>query len=388
MGNLPSYSVIITGGLQNGAELQQVQQSFAELFKITAEKASTIVGTKKILKKDTDYKTAQAYKQRLEKVGLVVALREQLPTPKAIPDMELQPTEEEIQAKQEAEETAKDAAREVYFNCPKCNLKQLKTEQCTGCGVFMHKLKNTSFQNTASLQQEDHSETETEISDFEVNSAQSFNSKALIAAAIAAILGALLWSFIAIQFDYELGVIAWLIGGAVGFAAAAFNSQGKTAGAICGVLTLVAILGGKYIAMEHFKDEILSAFSANIEQADEEMKAVYEQQKTAAETFAALPPGEQPLYQFIAEFHYGENATIEDLTPEEIDYFKQDVQPELEKFATNPPHYEQWLSDSVYGGMEKISSIDLIKESFGFIDVIFLFLGIGTAFRLGSAEEF
>lgn len=47
-----------------------------------------------------------------------------------------------------------------------------------------------------------------------------------------------------LSFYYELDLIAWLIGGAVGFSAAMSGVKGQAAGVVCGVLVLLSILGG------------------------------------------------------------------------------------------------------------------------------------------------
>ncbi len=63
------------------------------------------------------------------------------------------------------------------------------------------------------------------------------------------------------------------------------------------------------------------------------------------------------------------------------------VQKNCNKFvshASNNPSYDNWLEDMFKSEIENYSTFEIMKENFGIMDFLFLFLGIGTAFRLGS----
>ena len=57
----------------------------------------------------------------------------------------------------------------------------------------------------------------------------------------------------------------------------------------------------------------------------------------------------------------------------------------LEEMATQSPNYQEWQASNLEA-IAEISPWAMLMESFGLLDLVFAFLGIGTAFRLGSQE--
>jgi hypothetical protein len=55
-------------------------------------------------------------------------------------------------------------------------------------------------------------------------------------------------------------------------------------------------------------------------------------------------------------------------------------------FVDDQPTYEEWYQSTIENNLKSISTFDLIIETFGFIDAIFLFLGISTAARIGYGK--
>ena len=67
----------------------------------------------------------------------------------------------------------------------------------------------------------------------------------------------------------------------------------------------------------------------------------------------------------------------------ELAEFREYVEPELRSMALNSPDFEEWQTR----GLEDLGELSpwaLMREDFGLLDILFAFLGIGTAFRLGS----
>lgn len=71
---------------------------------------------------------------------------------------------------------------------------------------------------------------------------------------LAAIVGGIIWAVIVVTFNYELGLIAWAIGGLVGYAVAfaAKDSVGKPHQVIAIIASLIGILLGKYFSFSYF----------------------------------------------------------------------------------------------------------------------------------------
>jgi hypothetical protein len=128
--NIPTYSIISTGKIQDDFGLAEVQANFAKLFKTTAEHAAAYLGVEKVINKEVGLEEAQTIKTRLEAIGMMVELRENKPLDFSIDSLSLvekEPTKEENS-----------------MTCPKCDLRQEKAEQCTACGVYVNKLISPS----------------------------------------------------------------------------------------------------------------------------------------------------------------------------------------------------------------------------------------------------
>jgi len=298
MSDLSTYSVISTGKIHEDFGLVDVQESFAKLFKTTPEKAGKYVGVQKVLKKGLDHSKAQALKSRLESIGMVIALKEHKPAVAASDSMALS-IEEKAPAKED-----------TTMTCPKCDLKQEKAAQCSGCGVFVEKLLGSEANDTiigpSTIIGQSTAITEPQADATGITTApvvaasqdDSLNAKGIVAAAVAAILGALIWKYITVIFNYELGIIAWGIGAAVGIGAAMFDSKGLSTGIICGVFALLAILGGKYMAVQSYQDAWSEDITTAITGQEAEFQEYYQQDLKAAEAFSEGVEGRDELVSF------------------------------------------------------------------------------------------
>lgn len=77
--------------------------------------------------------------------------------------------------------------------------------------------------------------------------------RAAVFAATAALIGAIVWAAVAIVSDYELGILAWAIGGLVGYAVAGkAMCRGISAQIISAGAAFCGIALGKYFAFSYF----------------------------------------------------------------------------------------------------------------------------------------
>lgn len=96
-----------------------------------------------------------------------------------------------------------------------------------------------------------------------------------LGALLAAVIGGALWAAIAVETDYEIGLVAWAIGGLAGYTVVKL-SQGKTTRVhqvIAVLASLLGILLGKYFMFSYiinegiqgiFASELLTLFMENI----------------------------------------------------------------------------------------------------------------------------
>ena len=102
-----------------------------------------------------------------------------------------------------------------------------------------------------------------------------------------------------------------------------------------------------------------------------------------ARLFAAGSGSEVFIRRFMVERGYSYATNPANVSDDELDDFRTYVVPELRRMAANPPSFEEWQADGLEN-IEDISPWTLMAEDFGLLDILFMALGVGTAFRLGS----
>ncbi len=391
------FNLFLSGRIKSDFDLPEVAQSFAQLHQITLEKAEVLISSQRILKKDLDESSALSYKRKLESIGIVVVME---PTTEPKPKeqtfgFELEPTEEEILASQSSlNRDAYDNQAKLFVVCPKCQFKQQQPSHtnssaaCSHSGVVFHKLNAKSM----TLKPMDTSRPtpllgEAQAQDNTLTTSDTLTSKILIVAAISAFLGALVWKVIVVATGYEVGLIAWGIGGVVGFAAVMSGARGESAGMICSVFVLLAIVGGKYWAISSLQNDWGSKLESSTEAQTEEFRQVYFDNLEMARAYSKSVKDDISLRNFIVLYNYSESQRAEYVTNEEINYFKDYVVPGLISMAEKQPDFKEWLTDSFQQEVKQVSAFDILQESFNFMDVIFLLLGITTAFKLVNRNE-
>lgn len=206
---------------------------------------------------------------------------------------------------------------------------------------------------------------------------------AFVGATIGAILGAALWGAITYFTNYEVGIVAWAIGGLVGAGSAVLGGRGGGMGMVCALLAVAAICGGKYFAvrlsMGDFSSKMIAATVT---------REMYDEELAYAKKFAELPPGENAVRQFMIDEGLTEHAAIENIPTEDVRTFVNTEGHELKKFANFPPTFDNWKrerTETISATMGSIiSPWDAIKASLGIMDALFFLLGVSTAFKVGS----
>jgi hypothetical protein len=396
-----TYSIVSAGETHQDFELEHVLHAFAQMFKISPEKARGFVESPRTLKKDLDHPTAYKYKQQLEKIGLKVELkRHAAAVSQDALSLSIEPINEPVADKptlalaiddndqfSNSDQILKDtkvAQNSRQIVCPKCLLEQEKGEQCVGCGVYMHKVQ-------ASQTERANNEDEYYANDDTHEEGSGLSLAAIVIAAVVALVGALIWKYIALEFGYEYGFVAWIIGGAVGGAVALTGANGQRTALACAIVTCLAIFGGKYMAINGMQTQLTESLTAlggfaEMSGVDEVvMRDLYLEELNDARIFSETVSNDQELKTFMIRQGYADSYESTNVGAEDVTLFKEFAQPRLEWINENSPSYEQW-SNSYVSQIEDISTLDIMKEDFNFLDLIFLFLGMGTAFRLGRGQ--
>jgi|GEM_PF-2080628 len=200
----------------------------------------------------------------------------------------------------------------------------------------------------------------------------NYSLLAVGAAGGAAIVGAIAWAVIAVVTDYEIGFMAWGIGAAVGFAALAAGGRGQTMALVCAVLALLSIFCGKCLSMH---------FLINKELKSEFTLSMYEESKTDAQDFAALPEilSDEAIRTFMFDHAYTVEEVSDDIADEDLEIFRTAVIPRLRSFNLENPGFEEWQNGTVKNLMGSVSLPSLVIENIDGIDLLFAALGILTA---------
>ncbi|MCH7959542.1 MAG: hypothetical protein IID08_05405 [Candidatus Hydrogenedentes bacterium] len=206
--------------------------------------------------------------------------------------------------------------------------------------------------------------------------------KPVIGAAVAALIGAAIWAGISIVTGYEVGIVAWGLGGLVGFGAAMLGGRGMATGALCAVLTLTSIFAGKMFATDWQIENEVEEFIAETFNPEG-----YEVAKFEATLFAMLSEDEYP--EFMLEFGYTAALDIGEITQEEVDEFGSWAEPAMREFNEEMPSYEEWRDTEVAETRavveEDVSITEIVIDDLTVVDFVFAFLGMGTAFTMGSS---
>ncbi len=405
MTNNASYRVSSNGDILSGFNTESVVESFSSMFGVPVDKASEFVSTKKLIKKGLTEEQAEIYRSKLTEIGIEVvvdctdvdaamlSLVDEAPANEA-KNSEITQTNAESVAKPRAAQsaeiglapadaplpsTAASMSSAAQMVCPKCKLEQNQADDCKGCGIIIAKYTaNNTDQNSAEAKQRLRERRAAAEKEDELSVA------GFLMPVVVAILGALVWKVIASVFGWELGIVAWGIGGAIGFAAVMTGSKGQSIAIYCAVLALLAIMGGRYLAYTEYKQDYIDIFSEGGLMSELE-DAASEWEREAA-VIAEIADDDSKIRQFMVDYEYTEESKSVMVTRSELADFKEYTMPYLIEVASNGTEELFNISDSdvqeLSASMEEISVWDLMQEDLGLLDLLFLFLGISTAFKL------
>ncbi|MEM6819423.1 MAG: hypothetical protein AAF578_11610 [Pseudomonadota bacterium] len=360
------FNVISTGTVANGFQKEDVQKQLIAILKLKPEQAMRFFGRRRVIKKEILKAEAEKIQNRLAQLGVVTELErlgppepEFEPPPSPFDEVNLELVEDS-EPKPEPEPTPPPVSAE---------------QSVTGApiGTTSQAVPMPTPAPTASRAKADR---------------EGITILGLVAALGAAFLGAWLWQWVAVTFEYELGFIAWGIGGAVGAAAAMFGSRGMSSGVICALIVVGSIYAGKYWMYSSFTEEAQSMIEEVMAEMDEaEMRGLYEQEMEDARIFARGSGSDTYIRQFMVDREYTDATSSSRIRTDELDGFRQFIAPRLRTLNENRPSFREWMTDSVsqFGNVfDQLTPNEMIREDFNFIDLIFLGLGMFTAFRLAA----
>src|SRR5262249_8803605 len=129
---------------------------------------------------------------------------------------------------------------------------------------------------------------------------------------------------------------AWAIGGLVGLGSYWLGGRGSFAGLSCAVIALMSILLGKALALQvfvkaNFRDQRLAICTPDL----------YKKQIKAAAEFAELK-SEDEYPKFMVQHQYTNAKAPAQVTPEDLDRFKEYDAPLLERLQREKLDFDAW----------------------------------------------
>ncbi|PIE40449.1 MAG: hypothetical protein CSA51_00725 [Gammaproteobacteria bacterium] len=416
------YQVIITGEVLPGFDSQQVAAVAAQLFKLSSAQAPQLLSKPRTVKKGVDAQTAERYLQKLKAIGLVAKTEPPLAQigqpPTAAPARaneqaaQISPADTTgvttVESNSETttdESTTTSSARESGLAglslLPLEDEKNANTATDTSAAsthtiadasVVADAEKSISAPVAPVVSATDEVDDDIKAGFLHQKLIDDISVFSIIAGCAAALLGALAWRLIATAFDVELAFMAWIIGGVIGLAVTMTGSRGQMSGILCAILAVVAIMGGKYLAY--------SALEAN---AMAEIKAMlqpeFERMQTLAKTYDPNMDNAE-FARFFSAYSNGEAIGLDvaaDFSDAEVDSMRTMLEPQLNQIAGMD--FNQWYETNYAPAMaamqqmmdampgEGYSPWTTIRDQWSWQDILFLLLGVMTAFRVGRGNE-
>lgn len=214
------------------------------------------------------------------------------------------------------------------------------------------------------------------------------------AAAAGAALGALLWAGIAYATGFEIGYVAWALGGLAGGGAVLAGGRGVVCAAAAALLALVGIGFGKFLGFRMLVDHQIEQIAASFDRRTFDELRHRSQAADAADTAEAaepaVPAGEM---QALADENAGTDAGESDdengmaiaMTPEQLRQVETLLaeQAQLQARLRDPGYtFEQWRHDQIASMRKQIDTWGMVRECLGPIDLLFVLLGLTTAYGM------
>lgn len=208
-------------------------------------------------------------------------------------------------------------------------------------------------------------------------------TRALFGATLGGLVGAALWTAVAFLFHYEIGWIAWGVGVASGFGAAKLGDRlDWTTGAAAAGIAVLSIALGKFAAVHLTVDDAIAELTSGPDGvtdefaisyvADDVVAAYHQEGRKVAWPGGVEPSNPSTQAEYPADVWREATTTWNELEPQERADFKAELASGLQANAAT------FREGAVQAGF---------KESFGALDVLFVLLAIGSAYKLGSGAQ-
>lgn len=198
--------------------------------------------------------------------------------------------------------------------------------------------------------------------------------KGVAGALAAALLGMFGWYLLIKVTGYEIGYAAWGVGALTGFGARLLGATGSTKlGVLAGLFAFVAIIGGQYL--------VVRGIAAT--EFDKIGVVAYEGEMAAAKSAVALKTDEE-MKAFIAK---QDEVSLTDVTTDRLKEFRETDLPKFRGLVAGKPSQAEFIS-RMSGIMNSWSvQFEMLKSSFGLFTLLWIFLGVGSAYKISAGTN-
>ena len=192
-----------------------------------------------------------------------------------------------------------------------------------------------------------------------------------IGAVVAGVLGMLGWYFLIKVTGYTIGYAAWGVGLLTGAGARTLSGDGShRLGIIAGACAFLAIIGGQYLYVKTEVDKVFSGAAAT----------AYESRMAYAREAANVQTDDEIKALLV------KHEEIKEPTAKEIQEFRDEEQPKLKEFSQGKPSKVEF-EKGIKGFNNTMSfKLMILKDSVSVMTLLFLFLGVGSAYKLGASK--
>ena len=198
--------------------------------------------------------------------------------------------------------------------------------------------------------------------------------KGMAGALIASLVGMVGWFLLIKATGYEIGYAAWGVGAITGLGARVAGAEGSTKlGLMAGLFAFIAIIGGQYLALRSIAEK----------EFDKIALVSYQEQLDSANAAVVLASAEETK-TFIAK---QDEVNVSEVTDERLKEFREKELPKFRDLIAGKPSKAEFLSRmNVFKNSFRVQ-FAMLKESVGLFTLLWIFLGVGSAYKLGAGTN-
>jgi hypothetical protein len=194
----------------------------------------------------------------------------------------------------------------------------------------------------------------------------------ILGGVIAGFVAMLAWYSITLATDRHIGIVAWGVGVLVGVGVRTLGRDGSPfLGFVAAVCACLAILGGDFLLVGHVMNKSLRGFAS----------IAYTGEMAAAREAVSLKTDAE-IRKWLEENKKEGSASV---SPKDIDEFRAHGQAEMQDFVNGKPTQEQFEKEFVARMNAFSVKMGILKETLSLFTILWLGLGIASAYRIGSA---